>query len=76
MADQSIVIRRATSIFVVSALCDPPFYLPVFKLPVGIRKRLDGLMRRFFWKGSESEDNRGMALIAWDVVCGRPLKWD
>ena len=47
-----------------------PTDLSVFKLPVGIGKRLDRLMRMFFWEGSGSEDSRGMALIAWNLVYG------
>ncbi|XP_078436377.1 uncharacterized protein LOC144707136 [Wolffia australiana] len=42
------------------------------RVPVGVAKRLKGLMRRFFW-GGNGEGGRGIPLVAWDVVC-RPMK--
>ena len=47
----------------------PTFYLSTFKIPVGIEKRLSGLMRRFFWKGANPEAGRGMALVSWEDIC-------
>ena len=40
------------------------FHLSVFKLPIRVRKRLEGLMKRFLWKRSRPEQGRGQALIA------------
>ena len=45
----------------------PTFYLSVFKIPTTIEQRLNGLMQRFFWRGSK--ERRGMALVAWDDIC-------
>ena len=28
-----------------------------------------GLMKRFIWKGLGSEEDRGMALVSWDLIC-------
>ena len=50
----------------------PIFYLSVFKVPMGVSKQLEGLMRRFFWRGIRVGEGQGMLLVAWDVVC-RPL---
>ena len=45
----------------------PTFHLSVFKIPASIEQRLSGLLRRFFWKGSN--EGRGLALIACDDIC-------
>ena len=68
VVDQSIVKGQTTGIVVVDALCDPHLLPLGLQALCGIRKRLDGLKRGFFQKGTQSEDSRGMALIAWDVV--------
>ena len=47
----------------------PTFYLSVFKLLVGVEHRLSGLMRRFLWKGKNSGEGRGIALVSWEDVC-------
>ena len=51
----------------------PIFYLYVFKLPIGVGKRLESLMRQFMWKGSGPGQRRGQAMVSWDIVCG-PIK--
>ena len=53
---------------VLSAL--PTYYMSVFQMSAGLRRRLEGIMRRFFWHGTAA--NRGGTLVAWDVAC-RPL---
>ena len=47
----------------------PIFYLSFFKLPLGVRKHLDGLMMRFTGKGSRLGERIGTALVSRDVVC-------
>ena len=37
----------------------PIFQLSLYKLPIGVGKRLKGLMRRFLTKGSGSDHRRG-----------------
>ena len=51
----------------------PIFYLLVYKLPIRVGKRLEGLMRRFLWNKSGSERRNGQALVSWEVVC-RPTQ--
>ena len=41
----------------------PIFYLSVFKLHIGVGKRLEGLMRRFLWKGSGPRQGHRQALV-------------
>ena len=53
---------------VLSAL--PTFFMSVFQMPAGVRRRLESIMRQFFWHGTNAV--RGGALVAWDAVC-RPL---
>ena len=53
---------------VLSAL--PTFFMSVFQMPARLRRRLEGIMRQFFWHGTDTV--RGGALVAWDSVC-RPL---
>ena len=47
----------------------PIFHLSVFLMPVGVRRRIESLMKRFFWKGSGQGQNQGMVMVAWDKVC-------
>ena len=49
------------------------FQLSVCKMPIGVGKRLDGLMRRFLWKGCKSGQRWGQALVSWASVC-RPIQ--
>ena len=53
--------------------CNSIFYLSIFKLLEAMGKRLEGLMRRFLWEGSEIRQSPGLAMDSWDVVC-RPTK--
>ena len=46
----------------------PIFYLSVAKLPIGVGKRLERLMRRFLWNGLGIEQRNGQALVSWEVV--------
>ena len=49
------------------------FYLSIFKLPIGVGKRLEGLMRRFLWKGTGLGQRRGQAMVSWEIAC-KPIK--
>ena len=40
----------------------PIFYLSIFRLLIGVGRRLDGLTRNFFWKGLGLVGG-GMALV-------------
>ena len=51
----------------------PTYFMTIFKLPGGVRKRLEQLMRGFFWHGSRPEESRGVPLVAWEIVC-RPVE--
>ena len=43
----------------------PIYYMSIFKMPAGVRRRLEKTMRSFFWRGSQPEESRGAALVAW-----------
>ena len=43
------------------------FLLSFFKVPVGVRKRLDFYRSRFFWQGDELK--RKYRLAKWDIIC-------
>ena len=49
---QAKLLSRASQL-VLAAI--PIFQLSLYKLPIGVGKRTEGLMRRFLWKGSESD---------------------
>ena len=51
----------------------PILHLFVYKLPIGVGKRIDGLMRRFWWKVSVAKQCHGQALVSWDSMC-RPIQ--
>ena len=50
----------------------PIYYMSIFRMPAGVRRRLEQTMRSFFWRGSRPEISRGAALVAWTTVC-RPI---
>ena len=45
----------------------PTYFMLVFRMPAGVRQRLDGAMRSSFWRGSDVA--KGGALVAWSTVC-------
>ena len=51
----------------------PTYFMSIFRLSSGVRKRLEQLMRRFFWHGSRPEKTQAVPLVAWETVC-RPIK--
>ena len=47
----------------------PIYYMSIFRLPAGVRRRLQKTMRSFFWQGSQPKESRGVAIVAWTTVC-------
>ena len=47
----------------------PTYFMAIFRMPVGVRRRLEQMMRGFFWMGSRPEESRGVSLVAWETVC-------
>ena len=47
----------------------PTYFMSIFRMPVGMRRRLESVMRGFFWQGSCPEEARGTALVTWETVC-------
>ena len=47
----------------------PIYYMSIFRMPAGLRRRLEKTMQSFFWRGSQPEESRKAALIAWSTVC-------
>ena len=47
----------------------PTYYMSLLRVPVGVRKRMEAIMRNFFWHGAETDGTRGHALIKWSTVC-------
>ena len=41
-------------------------------MPAGVRRLLARSMRSFLWRGSQPDEARGTALVAWSTVC-RPV---
>ena len=68
---QTRVLSRGGRLVLLKAVLAaiPTYYLSIFRMPAGVRKRLESLMRGFFWKGSCHGDSRGAALVSWEVVC-------
>ena len=47
----------------------PTYFMSVFRLPIGICNRMEAIMRRFFWRGADTNGTRGQALVKWSTVC-------
>ena len=50
----------------------PIYFMSIFRMPVGVRRQLERIMRGFFWRGPRLEESRGMASVPWETVC-RPV---
>ena len=48
----------------------PTYFMSPFRMPAGVRRRLESAMRSFLWR--ETDYARGGALVAWSSVC-RPF---
>ena len=71
---QTEVISRGVVVTIAIGLVNYPFILPFsFKVLVGIGMCLDGLTRRFSWKGVGLGQSCSLAMVSWAVVC-RPIK--
>ena len=64
------MISRGGRLVLVKAVLSAIPTMSVFRMPSGVRRRLEGTMRRFFWRGTET--TRGGALVAWPTV-SRPV---
>ena len=47
----------------------PIYFMAIFRLPEGMRRQIETIMRRFFWQGARLSKSRGVALVAWRTVC-------
>ena len=50
----------------------PTYFMAIFRMPAGVRRRIESVMQGFFWRSSRQEGSRGVALVAWETVC-RPV---
>ena len=50
----------------------PTYFMSIFRMPMGVRWRLETVMRAFFWRRSCPEEARGTPLVTWETVC-RPV---
>ena len=48
------------------------YFMAIFRMPAGVRRRLESVMRGFSWRGSRQEESRGVGLVAWESMC-RPV---
>ena len=47
----------------------PTYFMAIFRMPAGVQRRMESVMQGFFWRGSRQEGSRGVALVAWEIVC-------
>ena len=47
----------------------PIYYMSIFTMSAGVRRRLEKIMQRFLWRGSQPDEARRTALVAWSTVC-------
>ena len=47
----------------------PFIFIAIFRIPEGVRRQIESIMRRFFWQGTHPSETRGVALVAWRTVC-------
>ena len=50
----------------------PTYFLSMFRVPVGVSKELEKIMRDFLWKGIDGDG--GDHLVSWKVVCRAKIK--
>ena len=43
-----------------------------FRILARVRRCLEKIMRSFLWRGTQPEETRGAALVAWKIMC-RPV---
>ena len=54
----------------------PIYFLAIFRIPEGVRRQIESIMRRFFWQGTRPFETRGVALVAWRTVLPSKISWD
>ena len=71
---QARLISRGGRLILLKAVLSaiPICFMSVFRMLVAVRRPLEGVMRLFFWWGSNLATTRGGALVAWSMVC-RPI---
>ena len=47
----------------------PIYYISIFTMPAGVRRRLERIMPSFLWRGSQPDEVQGTVLVAWSIVC-------
>ena len=47
----------------------PIYFMAIFRIPEGMRRQIESIMRRFFWQGTWPSETRGEAIVAWRIVC-------
>ena len=47
----------------------PIYCMSIFRMPTGVKRRLEKTMRSFVWQGSQPAESRGAALVAWMTGC-------
>ena len=69
---QAHMLSRGGRLVVVKAVLStiPTYFMSVFRMPVGVRRRLERAIRSFFWHTTKAA--RGGALVTWSTVC-RPV---
>ena len=50
----------------------PIYYMLIFRMPAGVRRCLEKIMRSFFWRGPQPEETQGVALVVWKTLCRPP----
>ena len=68
---QAHLLSRGRRLVMLKAVLSaiPTYFMSIFRMPVGVRWRLEPVMRGFFWRGSCLEEAQGTALVAWETVC-------
>ena len=68
-----LLSRRGCLILLKTVLAAIHIYcISIFRMPAGVRRCLEKIMHRFFWRGPQSEETQGAALVAWKTMC-RPV---
>ena len=47
----------------------PIYFMAIFRMPDGVRRQIEGIMRRFFLARGATIGDQGVALVAWRTVC-------
>ena len=71
---RACLLSRGGRLVLLKALLEaiPIYFMSIFRMPVGVRRRLEWSMRDFFYRGPQNEESWGMALVPWETLC-RPV---